>query len=249
VKRYRGPDGLERLWFEPAEIESMMAAELARAGLMPTAGAPVVDIDAFIERHLCARLDQYADLEPEVLGLTEFLIGQRPKVSINRELTGSALDEEEQMLGTVGRWRATLAHEAAHVLLHRSLYELPAGQLGLFASEPVQMPASALMRCLKRDVSFADGRPYDWREVQANRGMAALLMPRSLVGAVARCLLAREDQDTLVMGLPREGSPQFAALATEISKRFEVSRQAARIRLQTLGLAAAREQRGLEASF
>lgn len=249
MRRYRGPDGQERLWFEPAEIESMMADELARAGLMPTAGAPVVDIEAFIERHLCVHLEQYADLEPEVLGLTEFLVGRQPKVSINRDLTGSALDEEEQVPGTIGRWRATLAHEAAHVLLHRSLYELPAGQLGLFAPEPVQAPTSALMRCLKRDVSFADGRPYDWREVQANRGMAALLMPQSLFGAVARRLLAREDQDTLVTGLPRAGSPQFAALATELSRRFEVSRQAARIRLQTLGLIVARDQRGLEASF
>ena len=35
-----------------------------------------------------------------------------------------------------------------------------------------------LMRCLKRDVGQATGSK-DWREVQANRGMAALLMPRA----------------------------------------------------------------------
>jgi hypothetical protein len=246
VRRYRGPDGQERLWFEPAEIEDMMEEELRRAALLPTAVSPVVDIEAFVEQHLRARLDQYADLEPEVLGLTEFRAGQRPRVAINRDLTGSALDAEEQPPGALGRWRATLAHEAAHILMHRSLHEPPSGQLGLFAQESSELSTPALMRCLKRDVSFADARAYDWREVQANKGMAALLMPRSVFVAVARDLLALEDRSTLVTGLPREGSRQLAALAGELGERFQVSRQAARIRLSTLGLCAVQGQRGFD---
>lgn len=246
MRRYRGPDGHERLWFDPAEIEGMMEEELRRAALLPTGASPVVDIEAFIERHLGARLDQYSDLEPEVLGLTEFRAGQRPRVAINRDLTGAALDDEEQPPGILGRWRATLAHEAAHILMHRSLHEPPAGQLQLFAQERDDPSVLALMRCLKRDVSFADARAYDWREVQANKGMAALLMPRPVFVAVLRELLALEDPGTLVMGLPREGSRQLATLTRELGARFEVSRQAAHIRLSALGLCVSQDQRGFD---
>ena len=134
MKKYRASDGTERLWFNPGEIDQLVHMELTRASLYPSAATPVVDIERLIERHLRASLDQYADLEPGVLGLTEFLVGRPPKISINRSLTGSALDEDETQSGVFGRWRATLAHEAAHVLLHRELFE-PTRSISLFGPD------------------------------------------------------------------------------------------------------------------
>ena len=86
MRTYRGPEGDERIWFEDGEIELLMEDELRRAGLMPTIEEAIVDVESFIEGHLRATLDQYADLERAVLGLTEFRSGAAPQVSINKDL-------------------------------------------------------------------------------------------------------------------------------------------------------------------
>ncbi len=178
MRWYKGPDGSDRLWISADEIEYSMEDELRNAGLFPSLKHPVVDVERFLERHLGVVLDQHADLDPEVLGMTEFSPQEKPRVSINRDLT-DLLDDMTSLLGDVGRFRATLAHEGAHVILHRILFELDQSQGTLFAhpaSETTEKPR--LMRCLKRDFGVT-GRG-DWREVQANRGMAALLMPREV---------------------------------------------------------------------
>jgi len=112
MKWYRGSDGGQRLWFEPAEIENMMEDELRKAGLFLPNEDAAVNLEALVERHLRAELDQYAILDRGVLGVTEFRPPAAPKVSINSDLTGAALDEDETPPGILGRWRATLAHEA-----------------------------------------------------------------------------------------------------------------------------------------
>lgn len=235
--------GERRLWYEPAEIEAIAVDELSRAGLLPRSDEDdvSVDIEALVERHLKLPLDQYAQLEPDVLGVTTFVPGQPPRISLNRDLTGSALDAEEAAPGLLGRWRATLAHEAAHVLLHRILYELDDLQRGLFTAGPRTAASPKLHRCLKRDVGLP-GSGRDWKEIQANMGMGALLMPRPLVLAVVkeeRQGLGIADQ-TLVAG-----SHAHAALTGSLSRRFKVSKEVAGIRLDTLAIAKARAQRTL----
>jgi hypothetical protein len=238
MRQYRGPDGRERLWFEPKEIDTIMEAELRKATLSPTADEPAVDIERFIERYLKVGLDQYADLEPSILGLTEFFSGKSPRISINRILTGSALDEDESQPGILGRWRATLAHEAVHVLLHRCLYEFAAGNMSLFGGDDVPgADARKLHRCLKRDASYR--QVSDWREVQANQGMAALLMPRTLFLQVARAEIHDIYRSETI---PHGEEDRIAAV---LSSRFVVSRQAARIRLNTLELVPAQGQERL----
>ena len=74
-KPYRGRDGKPQLWFKPGEIDDWMEAELHRAGLYPTPDRPAVDIESFVDRHLQVALEQYADLEPHVLGQTRFEAG------------------------------------------------------------------------------------------------------------------------------------------------------------------------------
>jgi hypothetical protein len=235
MRHYRGPRGDERIWFESSEIEQITSVELRKARLTPTEASPSVDVETFIERHLKVKLDQYAELPPSVLGVTEFFEGKPPVISINKDLTGCALDEDESPPGQLGRWRATLAHEAGHVLLHRSLFEFAVGNMSLFAGSGNNDAGRQLHRCMKRDATYASGG--DWREVQANQAMAALLMPKSLFMTVARAEVAKvfDGGDAI----PSGGED---CIASRLAPMFKVSRQAARIRLQTVGLVAVRGQ-------
>ena len=229
MKWYRGPDGSERIWFDVGEIEGMAEGELRKAALLPTLEAPVVDIERFIESHLGVRLDQYGDLDPDVLGVTQYPPGLPPEISINKDLTNTALDTEDGPPGLRGRWRATLAHEASHVMLHQVLFDLNSDQGRMLGGDS---EGPRLMRCLKREVTFRQGG-RDWREVQANRGMAALLMPQSVFIAAAQQEFQRLG---LRAGTVTEGSDESQEIVATLANRCEVSWQAARIRLATLRL-------------
>lgn len=232
MRRYRDQKtGHDRLWFVEDEIEQIAETELAKAGLLPTLDAPVVDIERFVETYLDTQFDAYATLPADVLGQTNFRIGDRPLVMINADLTGVSVDDEDSPLGLRGRWRATVAHEGSHVLLHRCLFNQNSSQLSLFdTGESAEEPAARLQRCLKRDVAYARAAS-DWREVQANQGMAALLMPRSVFTAACRAELTR-----LGVGRVDQDTPEAHSLARRLAALFEVSRQAAEIRLGTLKL-------------
>jgi len=234
VRRFRDKDG-EQIWFENGEIETAMEAELRKASMMCSVDAPVVELDGFIEGHLGASLDPYAELDARELGYTEFFEKHPPKVSINRTLTGSALDEDETPPGILGRYRATLAHEAAHVILHRRLFDAVAGNMSLFGEEDARQRLSRLQKCFKRNVSF--GTVTDRREYQANQGMAALLMPRPVFLEVAHREIRRvmPGRDDVSVGEERN-------VIEPLSRLFQVSKQAARIRLETLGLVVAAGQ-------
>ena len=231
MKRFPGRDGSKRLWFEPSEIEEIMEFELEKARLMPTPTHSAVDIESFLERHLKVQCDQYATLPPDILGLTHFRNGQKPLVRINQDLTQTALDDDDRPDWVLGRWRATVAHEASHVILHACLFLTDPNQGSLFALDDGTSDEHNLHRCLKRDVLFR-GQVADWREVQANMGMAALLMPRKVFAAVCQETIehAGWNGDTL------PDSPRCQTLIRAMADRFQVSRQASAIRLETLSL-------------
>lgn len=212
-----------RGYFLPSEtIESRMETELARARLMPTEANLVVEVERFIEGHLGARLEQYEDLGDGVLGQTEFRGSDPPKVRIDRRLTARAFDDPETPPGAAGRWRATVAHEAAHIVFHRQLFG--GATLSLF-EEPRE---AALHRCTADAVMFRRGGS-DWREIQANMGMAALLMPRTIFARVVReSFLSRFGSTPTIT--------QAELLVPDLADRFGVSKQAFRIRLETLRL-------------
>jgi hypothetical protein len=86
------------------------------------------------------------------------------------------------------------------------------------------------MRCLKQNVLFRLSGG-DWREVQANLGMAALLMPRSLF--VQKADEVSRQRRFQCKGLLRE-SFEAEQLTAQMATLFAVSRQAASIRLETL---------------
>lgn len=208
-----------------------MSVELQRAGLMPGLDDPVVDLETFVESHLKVHFDPYATLDPTVLGETEFRVGAPPKVSINKNLTGAALDDDDSEPGLLGRWRATVAHEATHVIVHRCLYNLNDDQPSLFEDpEPAEPVVKHLQRCLKRDVLFRNGAA-EWKEVQANMGMAALLMPKSLFVAAFR-----QEKERAGLARVDRGSDGVPSLIDKLATRFRVSKQATGIRLETLQL-------------
>jgi hypothetical protein len=226
---YRRKDGSERLWFSPADIETTMEAELHRLGKFPTFGRPAVDVEGVIQG-LGLRIDQYAELESSVLGQTEFYADRPPKIFINRDLTG-AIDDDYTPPGIRGRWRATLAHETSHVVLHRVLFDVNESQGGLFQVVEDNVP-QRLMRCLKKNVLYRAGAS-DWREVQANMGMAALLMPKTLFLKLAHHAL---EQNGLRASALISGSSAASLVTGELARLFDVSKQAAGIRLETLGI-------------
>ncbi len=177
-----------------------------------------------------ATLDVGAELPKEVLGQTVFQLDGRSEVSVNSDLTADM--EELETTGSLGRWRATLAHEAGHILLHRHLYFLDSRQGQLFKTA---LQAPTLMRCLKREVSFTP-RNYDWREVQANRAMAALLMPRGQFRELAK---RRLEGMGISESLPiSANSHEAAVLAGSLASELAVSRTAASLRLAALGFTA-----------
>jgi hypothetical protein len=232
VKEYTSPGGEKRLWFEQDEIEQIMEDELRRGRLMPTESNCVVDLEALLDDHLRVPFDQHADLPLDVLGLTEFHPRRAPTVRINKDLTG-IIDGDWIPPGIEGRWRATVAHEAAHVILHRMLFDEPLNQGSLFAADAAPHVKPALQRCLKRDLKHRAGN-YDWREVQANRGMAALLMPRKLFTKMARSTLKGTS------------SQEIWDASRVLAAKFGVSGQAATIRLNTLGFVTDQDALDLE---
>ena len=234
MKEYRLRSGERRVWYEKSEIDQIMTDELTKASLLPKASDSdvTVDIESFVEGHLHLPFDQYAKLESDTLGITRFSPGRPPRIEINRELTVSALDAEDATPGMLGRWRSTVAHEVGHVVLHRHLYDVSPMQPLLFSSGDYESrQPSSLMRCLKRDVGYCVSSS-DWREVQANMAIGALLMPKPVIGEV---VAAEEERLLLGPQLIQEDSLSLQLLVSAVARRFTVSKTAARIRIEGLG--------------
>jgi hypothetical protein len=215
VRTVSGPRGRDRIWYDLGEIEQIAATTLRAAGLWPEPEVRSVDVEWLVETHLGASIDYAARLPTNVLGKTEFR--SPPHVEISRELTDLATAEAAS-LGLRGRWRATIAHEAAHILLHAPLF-----------AEAIA--SRQLVSCHRETIEVPSAR-HDWIEVQANMGMVALLMPRSPFLHEARRLL--ESRGAVIPPLGW-GSSIATELVNRLAETFETSLQATRLRLLTFG--------------
>jgi len=177
------------------------------------------DLTVLIE-NLTSDLDLYADLsqeEGEVEGVTDFVPGQRPKVRISRRLT--------EDIRLANRLRTTLTHELGHVHFHSSLFD--AEQSGdLFRPQPE--PQSN--KC-KRATILQAGQT-DWIEWQAGYACGAFLMPASALTATIHDFLNIQRLSVARFGVD---SPAGKALIQAVCDSYEVSRDAARVRLQQRG--------------
>lgn len=214
------------------QIERRMADRLHRVGMMPTLAEPVLDLEAFVEHEdgLGASLDDFALLPADVMGLVTFLPGQRDHMEINRDLSELA----EKDITTRARCRSTIAHESGHIVLHRDIL-MPCTSLQLFSMG--DEPEGYTQTCLKQDFGWrgSASREEDYLEIQANKGMAALLLPRHVFCPVAQDALYHWESRRHKAD-PHDHFEEKKRLIRGWASLFEVSRQVVEIRLRTLNL-------------
>lgn len=190
-------------------------------------------LQTLIEAH-AASLDLYADLSGEgddVEGVTDFVMGKLPRVRINRDLADDARREV--------RLRTTLGHEFGHVHLHNALFQAHVSAPDLFGDRRVGAHPSSkqvdnekeLAKCKRETIVGA--RDTDWMEWQAGYVCGALLMPRRELRQIVHTTMRAAGQiDQLEIRSDLGG-----AIVADVAQRFFVSAEAARVRLQVLGLA------------
>ncbi len=209
--------GRPRIWYDDGEIEQIAVDAIRQAGLWPDPDTKAIDVETLIEVHLGATVDYGVQLDAKVLGYTVF--EQPTHVVVSRTLTDLALAPTAS-LGLRGRWRATLAHEAAHILLHAHLYARGEASRAQTAVRDVGDEADPTI-----DVR-------DWKELQANMGMASLLMPRQLILSETRRIL--EGGDPVFPPFAKDNEIAMR-LIDELANIFQASHQATSFRLMEFG--------------
>lgn len=164
-------------------------------------------------------LDRYADLSSEgddVEGLTEFIPDQKPRVKISVRLSENPKLEN--------RLRTTLTHEYGHVKFHAPLWLTDTMTPDMFGKRPERTS----IKC-KRD-NIIGASEYDWMEWQAGYVCGAILMPHTRVKAMAKGYFESIGQH----GPFASNSPAATALITRLVDAFQVSVDAARVRMLKL---------------
>lgn len=214
---------LERPHYEPREIdnecESIVIQLLSK--VRRCVDYPIVtdDLEKLIESK-ARDLDMYGDLSsdgPEVEGVTRFARGVKPSVEISAGL--SEADNRKNWL------RTTLAHEYGHVHFHDGLFQMKLSATDLFSKSNDER-----IVC-KRD-RMVDAPTVDWLEWQACYASGAILMPKSPT-------LKMVEEYRRSYGVSGTITPQQeagTALISLVKTRFEVSEEAARVRLIKLGV-------------
>ena len=177
------------------------------------------DLTKLIERDV-EDLDLYADLSDlgqGVEGVTEFRSGRRPSVRISKRLSNDPKREN--------RLRTTLTHEYGHVRFHAYLWEMNGGGPDLLESKG----AASWSHC-KRE-TMLDAPKTDWMEWQAGYVCGALLMPRSALACVVGMYQERHN----IFGPVNANGAHGLALVEKVVETFQVSADAAHVRLAKLG--------------
>ncbi len=178
------------------------------------------DLTRLVERD-AEDLDLFADLSvygPDVEGLTEFFPGRKPRVKI-----ASLLADDERR---ENRLRTTLTHEYGHVHFHAYLWELETTRDTLF-----QAKLNGNRQVCKRD-NILDAAQSDWMEWQAGYACGALLMPVTPV----RRLVGEYQESNGLYGIIGLNDSHARNLIEAVQASFQVSTDAARVRLSKLGI-------------
>jgi hypothetical protein len=175
------------------------------------------DIAVLIERE-AEGLDLYADLSLEgdgVQGVTDFRINGRPLVRISKDLS---LQTHRR-----NRLRTTLTHELGHVRFHNFLWSL--GQTKLSG----RALREASPRCHRNSILGAT--ESDWMEWQAGYASGSFLMPL----AALRSVVLRYRQGGAEFEPIYVETDPGQALLSAVQDQFDVSADAAKVRLLKLG--------------
>jgi hypothetical protein len=181
---------------------------------------PTDDLTVLLERGV-SDFDGFADLSQYgdgVQGVTEFLPGRKPRVKIAGKL---AEDERRE-----NRYRTTLTHEYGHVQLHAYLFEMERPRRDLAG---VGTGKDRVQVC-KRETMISAPRS-DWMEWQAGHVCGAILMPVSHV----KSLVGAYQKDRGIFGPVAPESEHGRAMIAGTVKKFQVSQDAAKVRLARLG--------------
>ena len=199
-----------RPYYEQGELdlgaEQMMAKHLMHLYGQVLTPVPTGAIIKLIERD-ADDLDSYADLTAEGEGVEGVTYFFR-----GRKPRVRITKELSEQRHRAHRLRMTLAHEYGHVWLH--------GELWRNTTEPF-----VAHRCQREQIEAKS--LVDWMEWQAGYAAAALLMPESRLSLVVR-VCGGEDG-------PAPDSEQATSLIQRVSEAFDVSEEAARVRLSQLG--------------
>lgn len=227
---------LSKPFLHEKQIERICVDALSAQDLMPEEPGPV-RIDRFIEKQFGIEIE-YCDLQGRfgegVMGACRF----RRDGQVGQILVDVALEEDESKLGEK-RVRSTMAHEAGHGLFHGPLFlerfeaedEAARFQLDKVAGDTGVMMDGFACRGLGSQRT-GGGRRYDWWEVQANKAMASLLLPRQLVDPYVREIMAIPLPKLAWTGKrPDWGLKDVAGM---IADKFEVSISMATYRIQDL---------------
>lgn len=208
------PEELDR------ECESIITEFLKDKYGKPEFPVTTDDLTLLIERDT-DDFDSYADLSVygnDVEGVTEFQPGKKPIVRISENLSNNKRREN--------RLRTTLTHEYGHVYFHAYLWEVEPPGTDLLRQNP-----NANKQICKRD-TMLDSTQIDWMEWQAGYVCGAILMPSSYL---RRVVGAYQEANNL-FGVIGTGSEHGQALIARVQKAFQVSADAARVRLVKLNI-------------
>lgn len=200
--------------YDRDEIEQMtedlvrkFAEERRREVAYPLDDADLSSIAEYVSRDY----DENADLRSvgtDVEGATKFTPPSKPTILISK------------FIGNSNRRRMTIAHEIGHAYLHAFLFDLDRGMDSF-----LKYDEKAPIYC-HRNTIF---KGYDWLEWQAAFAGGALLMPRPLVRERLERLEVRPN-------FPVQQDEAAAHIVIEtLSRYFNVSQDASRIRLLQLG--------------
>jgi Zn-dependent peptidase ImmA (M78 family) len=179
------------------------------------------DLIVLLERE-SKDLDIYADLTgegPEVEGVTYFGITDKPVVKIARHLAEEA--------HAAHRFRTTATHELGHVKFHTFLWMTEGRPTSLFADTDAPRPTADTSPRCKRD-SMQPMATVDWMEWQAGYACGAFLMP---ITHLRRVVADARGATTRGLPAPNVESDEGRRLITAVADAFDVSQQAARVRL------------------
>jgi hypothetical protein len=224
----RSPWG-QRLWLDEEEFDSAMDDIRHRAGADTFTVGGGVDVETVLARVYAPRFD-YCALPQGVLGRTTFYPDGKLKVEISSQLSGEA----EHATVSRRRLRSTVAHECSHIGFHRYLYALNDGP-GLFP----ELRRDPSVLCYTPTIDNPQQRASDWWEYQANRGMAALLLPKVLFVEHVNGALKKLGVGSVEEAIRRGCSE---ALLDELMQTFDVNRPMVFYRLQQYGFIPNTEQ-------
>jgi len=179
------------------------------------------DLVVLVEEH-CESIDHYADVSGEgsdVEGMTCFAPDARPTIHISHILSNAPRREN--------RLRTTLAHEFGHAFYHRAVFDQ------VFQAPPNMFERTrAEPRTVCKRANMTETAEFDWLEWQAGYVSGAVLMPATQIRRFAVDLL----RDAGVHGTAVIGTHIADAVEQEAMAQFQVSREAARVRMRKLGL-------------